>query len=68
MDETADARRAAVIGQRFALDLPGGLTVTVTLTAEMVALAERVQAAFDSGEPPQHADLLRLFAYLAEDS
>lgn len=55
-------------GQRFALEMPDGTHVTVTATADAMAIARRIRFAIEAGTRPDPADVARLFAYLSEDT
>lgn len=57
-----------IVGQRFALPLPDGTLVTVTVTDEMVALLGRISYAQRQGVSPDLKDVLRLLDLTAEDS
>jgi len=56
------------VGERYAMRLPNGETVSVQVTPEILAIAERIRRAIDDGRPPDRADLRRLIAYTAQDS
>lgn len=55
-------------GRRFGVELPNGERVTVTVTADILAVAKRVTEALASGVEPSPADIATLMQFASEDT
>ena len=56
------------VGERYAMRLPNGETVSVTVTPEILAIAGRIRQALAEGRAPDRVDLRRLITLTEQNT